>query len=425
MNITEIINKKKHGSSLTDDEIYYVITNYISGEVTDYHMSALAMAIFFQGMDDKETATLTNVMAQSGDQLDLSEFGNLTVDKHSTGGVGDKTSLIVAPIVASLGAKVAKMSGRGLGHTGGTIDKLESIPGYNTSLDFESFLDTVRTTGIALVGSSKNLAPADKKLYALRDVTATVDSLPLIASSVMSKKIAAGAKNIVIDVKCGSGAFMKTADDAVKLAKTVVSIGKMCGRNISAMITDMDTPLGYAIGNSLEVFEAIDILKGKGPEDLKKICIKLSSEMLSLVFGGDWEERVIKSLDSGNALDTFYTWIKAQGGQLEKMCCNAEHHYEIVAQTDGFISSMNAELIGKAAMILGAGRTKVTDSIDHSAGIILKRKTGDFLSKGDVIAELITNKRNTLKHAEIAFNEAFQISDHYQSDKKLIYDIIR
>lgn len=425
MNITEIINKKKLGYSLTDEEIYYVIENYVSGNVTDYHMSALAMAIYFQSMNDREIATLTLAMTNSGDQLDLSLLGNLTVDKHSTGGVGDKTSLIIAPIVASLGAKVAKMSGRGLGHTGGTIDKLESIPGYNTSLSFEEFINTVNTTGIALIGCSKNLAPADKKLYALRDVTATVDSIPLIASSVMSKKIASGAKNIVIDVKCGSGAFMKTPADAKKLAETIVSIGKLCNRNISAMITDMDAPLGYAIGNALEVLEAIDVLKGGGPKDLRELCIILSSEMLSLVFGGDWKEQVLYALDSGKALNTFYEWISAQGGHLDRLRCDAKYHYEILSNKEGYISSMNAEEIGKAAMILGAGRHKVTDSIDYSSGIVLKRKTGDYLVEGEIIAELFTNDEACIKTAENVFNGAITISSQYSCGKDLIYDIIK
>ncbi len=425
MNITEIIKKKKLGYSLSDDEIFYTIQKYVSGDVTDYHMAALTMAICFQGMDDRETATLTYAMAQSGEQLDLSEFENLSVDKHSTGGVGDKTSLIVAPIVASLGAKVAKMSGRGLGHTGGTIDKLESIPGYKTSLDYEEFIDTVKTTGIALIGSSKNLAPADKKLYALRDVTATVDSIPLIASSVMSKKIASGAKNIVIDVKCGSGAFMKTPKDARKLAQTVVSIGKLCNRNMTAIITDMETPLGYSIGNVLEVIEALDVLKGGGPEDLRNICIKLSAEMLSLVFGGDWTNQVIGVLDSGEALKKFYEWIEAQGGQLDELCCNAKYRYKVISPREGYISSMNAELIGRSAMILGAGRTKVTDDIDYSSGIILKRKTGDYLTKGEIMAELITNNESSLKIAENVFNEAVNFNDTLCYDRKLIYDIIK
>ena len=425
MNITELISKKRRGFCLSDDEINWIINSYTEGNIEDYHMSALAMAICFQGMDDRETASLTYAMAKSGDQIDLSMFDNLSVDKHSTGGVGDKTSLIIAPIVASLGGKVAKLSGRGLGHTGGTIDKLESIPGYNTSLSFDEFTCNVKKIGVALIGSSKNLAPADKKLYALRDVTATVDSIPLIASSVMSKKIASGAKNIVIDVKCGSGAFMKTIDDAKKLAQKMVSIGKLCNRNITALITDMDVPLGNAIGNSIEVMEAIDVLKGNGPSDLRKICVNLSSEMLSLVFGGEWKEKVINSLDSGSALSKFYEWIEAQGGNLDLLNCRSKYSYDIIAKKSGYITHMNSELIGRSAMLLGAGRTKVTDTIDYSSGIILRRKNGDYLSEGDVIATLFTNNENSLKNAEMQFCNAVEISDMPCSKNPLIYDIIK
>jgi len=425
VNITELIFKKKRGEELTSDEIGWIINNYTSGDIADYHMSALAMAICFQGMTDEETAALTYAMANSGDQFDLSDFNQLSVDKHSTGGVGDKTSLIVGPIVASLGAKVAKMSGRGLGHTGGTIDKLESIPGYNTALSFEEFIKTVHNTGIALIGSSKNLAPADKKLYALRDVTATVDSIPLIASSVMSKKIASGAKNIVIDVKCGSGAFMKTREDARALAEKVVRIGKLCNRNITALITDMNTPLGYTIGNSLEVAEAIDVLAGKGPEDLKELCVALSAEMLSLVFGGDWRNKVINSLESGAALSKFKEWISAQGGNIEKLNCLTKYQYDILAESNGYIASMDCESIGRSAMMLGAGRTKVSDTIDHSAGIIFKRKTGDFLRKGDVIARLMTNDEKSIKPARKAFCDALKYSDSPLNSFTLIYETIK
>ncbi len=425
MRITELIEKKKNGFSLTKDEIYWLVGNYTKGEVTDYHMAAMAMAICFQGMNDEETACLTYAMAESGDMLDLTEFGDLTADKHSTGGVGDKTSLIIAPVVSSLGAKIAKMSGRGLGHTGGTIDKLESIPGYNTSLSFEKFIGNVRKYGIALVGSGKNLAPADKKLYALRDVTATVDCIPLIASSVMSKKIASGAKNIVIDVKCGNGAFMKTYDEARLLAERIVSIGRYCNRNIAAVITDMSTPLGNAIGNALEVKEAIEVLKGGEPEDLREISIELSSILLELVFGGHWKSEVIKSLDSGAAYEQFKKWIAAQGGDINKFNFNAEYSFDIISDENAYVSSMDSKLIGEAAMVLGAGRNKITDTIDHSAGIVLHHKTGSYVNKGTVLATLQTNKEYTLQKAADIFRSALSFDFECPAPSKLIYEIIK
>ena len=425
MRITSLIEKKKLGMSLTDEEIRFIIRNYTNGEIADYHMSALAMAICFNGMNDDETASLTYAMAESGDQIDLSEFGSFTADKHSTGGVGDKTSLIIAPIVASLGAKVAKMSGRGLGHTGGTIDKLEAIPGYNTSLSFDEFIENVRNIGIALVGSSKNLAPADKKLYALRDVTATVDSIPLIASSVMSKKIASSAKNIVLDVKCGSGAFMKTYDDARQLAEKAVSIGKLCNRNIAAIITDMDTPLGNTIGNALEVKEAIDVLKGGGPDDLRYICIELAAVLLELVFGGDWHNSVVESINNGNAYEKFKEWINSQGGNIDQLNCASAFTADYVCKCDGYIASMDSKLIGECAMILGAGRTKVTDIIDHTAGIILKHKTGDYVKKGDIIATLQTNKIESIAQALELFEEALKYANNEPAKIPIIYTTIR
>ena len=425
MNITDLIEKKKRNKALTEDEISWIIDNYVNGNIEDYHMSALAMAIYFNGMNDEEIGSLTYSMAKSGDLIDLSIFGDLTVDKQSTGGVGDKTTLIISPIVASLGAKVAKMSGRGLGHTGGTIDKLESIKGYTTSLSQEDFFSLVDKIGVSVIGANANIAPADKKLYALRDVTATVDCIPLIASSVMSKKIASGAKNIVIDVKFGSGAFMKTTEEAELLASSVVSIGKHCDRRISAIITDMDVPLGNAIGNSLEVVEAIEILQGKGPSDLREICIVLASEMLSLVFGGDWKQQVNSALDSGLAYKKFCEWISAQGGDIDSIKKKAKISYELKSKHNGYVSGIDSELIGKAAMNLGAGRIKTGDTIDHTAGIILKKKYGDAVAIGDTIAILHTNNQSKICEAEMLINNAYSFSTTVPAKRDLIYKIIK
>ena len=425
MRITELIDKKRLGGELTEAEIQWIIKSYTDGLVEDYHMSAFAMAVCFVGMTDAETAYLTYAMAESGETIDLSQFGMLSVDKHSTGGVGDKTSLIIAPIVASLGAKVAKMSGRGLGHTGGTIDKLESIPGYRTAISADEFISQVDEIGLSIIAASKDLAPADKKLYALRDVTATVESIPLIASSVMSKKIASGARNIVLDVKCGSGAFMKTFEDAKLLAERSVAIGNYCNRNISAVITDMDTPLGFAIGNALEVREAMDVLRGNGPKDLTEICIKLASEMLNLVFGGEWEEKVKSSIGSGIAFNTFEKWIKAQGGDLSSLPYYAPFKIDVIASKDGFISSMDSKLIGISAMELGAGRTNITDKIDTTAGIMLSRKTGDRVKYSDVIATLYSSSADKLDKSLETFKKAVAYSDLPVERKPLIYEIIR
>ncbi|MBQ7090689.1 MAG: thymidine phosphorylase, partial [Clostridia bacterium] len=321
MRAVDLIEKKKRNEALSEAELRFLIEGYTKGEIADYQMSAWAMAVCFRGMTREETAALTAAMAESGDQVDLSALGDATVDKHSTGGVGDKTSLIVAPLVASLGGKVAKMSGRGLGHTGGTVDKLESIPGYQTTLSAADFMAQAQRVGIVVAGQSGNLAPADKKLYALRDVTATVDSVPLIASSIMSKKLAAGARSIVLDVKTGSGAFMKTAEDSIQLAEEMVRIGTACGRRVSALITNMDLPLGQAIGNAAEVEEAIAVLRGKGPADLREVCLALASEMLILCRGWSKQEAMEKAtaaLDSGLAYQKFEEWITAQGGDLER-----------------------------------------------------------------------------------------------------------
>ena len=432
MRMYDIIKKKRDGGELSSAEIEFFIKGYVDGSIPDYQASALCMAIFYKGMTERETADLTLFMANSGDTVDLSVFGNTTVDKHSTGGVGDKTTLIVAPVVASLGCTMAKMSGRGLGHTGGTIDKLESIEGFNTELTSEEFFKTVEKAGLAVVGQTGNLTPADKKLYALRDVTATVDSLPLIASSIMSKKLAAGSHTIVLDVKYGSGAFMKTPEDAQALATEMVKIGNNCGRNTSAVITNMDIPLGNNIGNALEVKEAIEVLTGKGPQDLKTVCLALASQIVSLSKGVSTEEAKAltrDALESGKALLKFKEWIGAQGGNIKwienpELFPKATYSYEITATENGFISHMDAEKIGICAVILGAGRETKADSIDMSAGIILNKKTGDEIRVGDTIATLYTCKKETLLNAEKKFFEALSVSTEKPEIGALIYKIV-
>jgi pyrimidine-nucleoside phosphorylase len=433
MRIYDIIQKKRDGRPLDQEEISYFVSGFTNGVIPDYQMSALLMAIFIRGMDKQELTTLTKAMMESGDTVDLSVFGKLTADKHSTGGVGDKTTLIVAPIVAALGGKVAKMSGRGLGHTGGTVDKLESIPGFQTTLSRKDFIRQVTEIGIAVIGQSGSLAPADKKIYALRDVTATVDSIPLIASSIMSKKLASGSKNIVLDVKVGSGAFMKTADDGIKLAETMVEIGKASGRSMSALITNMDIPLGYAVGNSLEVIEAADVLSGVGPKDLTDVSSALATEMLCLCHGWTPEysrEQVAKALEYGLALNKFREWITRQGGQSAFINAPealeiASELYEVKSMEDGYISHMDAELIGKAAAALGAGREKSGDAIDYTAGIMLRKKTGDYCNKGDVIAVLHTSKQELVSVAEGIFENALVFSPSLPALQPLIVGTVR
>ncbi len=433
MRMYDIIRAKRDGGELSEEEIRYTIQEYTKGNIPDYQISALLMAIFYQGMTPAETAILTHSMAHSGDTIDLSRFGNLSVDKHSTGGVGDKTSLILSPIVACLGAKVAKMSGRGLGHTGGTVDKLESIPGYRTEMTSDEFLDCAEKTGIAVVGQSGELAPADKKLYALRDVTATIDSIPLIASSIMSKKLAAGAHSIVLDVKCGSGAFMKTPEDATKLAECMVSIAKDCNRNCIALITDMDRPLGNAVGNWLEVEEAIEVLKGEVKGELRELCISLAAHMASLALDIPFEEAYTKaeeSVNSGAAFEKMKEWISAQGGDTAyldntELSPKAEYILEVKSDTEGYISKMNAEAIGTVCVKLGGGREKKTDTVDHSAGIILAVKTGDKISKGDTLCTLYTNKKEVLAECEKAYKASITISDTCPHKIPLIYNVIK
>ena len=433
MRMYDIITKKKHGQELTEAEIQEFVTEYTAGRIPDYQVSALMMAIYFRGMTDRETSALTMAMSTSGDTVDLSEFGSLTVDKHSTGGVGDKTTLVVAPIAASLGCRLAKMSGRGLGHTGGTVDKLESFPGFDTSLTPEKFFAQVRAEGIAVVGQSGNLAPADKKLYALRDVTATVDSIPLITSSIMSKKLAAGSASIVLDVKCGSGAFMREPEDAETLATKMVEIGKRCGRNMAALITNMDIPLGFAIGNSLEVKEAYEVLSGRGPADLRQVCVELASNMVSLSLGYTYDEakaKVLSAIESGLARDKFTSWIIAQGGD-ETLAKNpsllpeAKIQHPVRATKSGYITKMNAEEIGIASVVLGAGRETKDSVIDHSAGIVLTKKLGDRVEVGDTLAILHTNDESAIKKAESDFLEAITLGEEKADVGKLIYKIVR
>lgn len=433
MRMYDIIEKKRNGNELSKEEIEFFIKGYTNGSIPDYQASAFCMAVYFKGMTENETVLLTEAMANSGDTVDLSMFGTLSADKHSTGGVGDKTSLIVAPIVASLGGKVTKMSGRGLGHTGGTVDKLESIPGYKTTLSGDDFISQVEKVGMAIIGQSGNLTPADKKLYALRDVTATVDSIPLIVSSIMSKKIAAGSHNIVLDVKCGSGAFMKTLDDAEILANEMVKIGKGCGRNTAALITDMDRPLGSAVGNSLEVIEAVQVLKGELDNDLKEVCVSLASELISLVLSVSHCEAltmVNNALNSGKAFEKMKEWISAQGGDVSFIentdkFPKAESVYDVLADSDGYISSMDTEKIGLASVILGAGRENKEASIDFSAGIMLYKKTGDKISKGEKLATLFTNNKMSLEDAEKMYRSALFVSSVNPERKPLIYKVIR
>ena len=418
MNMYDIITQKKNGGSLSDDEIRYFINGFTKGDIPDYQASALLMAICLQSMSEHETAVLTDAMLRSGDIADLSSIPGIKVDKHSTGGVGDKTSLVIAPIAAACGVPVAKMSGRGLGHTGGTVDKLEAIPGLQTAIDSEKFCSIVRSTGISIIGQSGNIAPADKKLYALRDVTATVDSIPLIASSIMSKKLAAGSDAILLDVKTGSGAFMKTLDDSIALAQAMVSIGIRSGRRVMALVTDMDVPLGNAIGNALEVEESVNTLLGKGPIDLTSMCLDLASYMLLLADAGEsfdvCKRLSIDAIESGKAFDKLCAMAEAQGGDVSVLKSGfkkSEILYPVKAEKSGYITHMNAESVGMASLALGAGRATMDDSIDYSAGIVLEKKTGDYIAAGENIAMFHTSRVDKLNTATDIFTAAVTIGD--------------
>lgn len=429
MRMYDIIAKKRDGGELSDEEIRFFINGYVAGEIPDYQVSALMMAIYFRGMTPRETATLTMSMANSGETVDLSGIDGVKVDKHSTGGVGDKTTLIIAPIVASLGVRVAKMSGRGLGHTGGTVDKLESIPGLQTSIDREKFFAIVRKVGVSVIGQSGNLVPADKKLYALRDVTATVESIPLIASSIMSKKIAAGSDCILLDVKTGSGAFMKTAEDSIRLAQAMVSIGEHVGRHTVALITDMDRPLGSAVGNSLEVIEACETLKGRGPADLTEICTELAANMLFLANKGSLEEcrsAARAQTENGEAFAKLKEMAAAQDGDAGVLDDYAKFpqarvSYEVKAPSDGYLYAMDTQRCGIASVVLGAGREKKEDSIDYSAGILLRRKIGDKIKKGDLLAEFRSSSAEKCREAERVFLGALSIRGEAPAEVPLIH----
>ncbi len=432
MRMLDIIHKKKHGMELSAEEIDFFVEGYTSGEIPDYQASALLMAIWFKGMTEDETSNLTKSMVGSGDTLDLSGIKGVKVDKHSTGGVGDKVSLVVIPLVAALGIKVAKMSGRGLGHTGGTIDKLESIPGFNTSISMEQFISNVNSHGMAIVGQTANLVPADKKLYALRDVTATVDSIPLIASSIMSKKIASGSDAIVLDVKVGSGAFMKTIEDARTLAKAMVGIGKNLGRRTIAILSNMDEPLGSEIGNANEVREAILTLKGEAETDLINVACAIAAQMA--VAGGAFtdvseaERAVMELITSGKAVDKLAELVEIQGGDKRviydpELLPKAGFMIPVVSEKAGYVHSIMAEEIGTAAMLLGAGRETKEDEVDHSAGITLKKKVGDRVEKGDVLCMLMTNRDNH-DSALLKAHEAYVVTEVPPNKVPYILDVI-
>ena len=432
MRMVDLIEKKRDGSILTGEEIRFIIRGYVNGEIPDYQISAWAMAVFFRGMLTEEIADLTQAMVESGEQLDLSGLGGRFVDKHSTGGVGDKTTLLLSPMVAACGVPVAKMSGRGLGHTGGTIDKLSSIPGFKVELEREEFLEQVKKVGLSVIAQTGNMVPADKKLYALRDVTATVNSIPLIASSVMSKKIAAGAQGIVLDVKFGSGAFMETKEEARVLAETMVGIGKTLNRKTIAVLSSMEQPLGRAIGNSLEVLEVVEALQGKGPEDLVELCLELGAWML--VAGGrvsDTKEgrRLLQStLRGGAAWEKFREFIRAQGGDpkaLEKRELPiATHRISVHSKESGYLQTLDARKIGHLAMILGAGRLTKDSPIDLGAGVILLKKQGDWIEEGEPVLELYTNAIEKKEEGLELATQAFKVGSEEPQRSPLVEEII-
>ena len=421
MRMLDILEKKKRGGQLSKDEIAFFVREYTAGAIPDYQASALLMAICLKGMNEEEAVALTDCMAHSGDMLDLSAINGITADKHSTGGVGDKTTLIVAPICASCGLKIAR-------HTGGTVDKLESIPGYRTALSNEEFFAQVNRVGVSIIGQTGDLAPADKLLYALRDATATVDNIALIASSIMSKKLAAGAQNIALDVKCGSGAFMQTKEDAEALAKLMVKIGKSCGRNTAAVITDMDTPLGTHIGNALEVTEAAAILQNRGDAQLRELCLTLAAHLLSMSYGSSYDDaykQAETALTSGKAFQKMQEWVEAQGGDArvlsESECFRkAAVHTTVTAQTDGYLTHMDTHKVGESASLLGAGRAVKTDSIDPAAGIVLYKKTGDAVRKGEPIAELFALSDEKLQAGKARFLEALTFGEAAPQKRPLI-----
>ncbi|MGG1619322.1 pyrimidine-nucleoside phosphorylase [Paenibacillus sp. NRS-1782] len=431
MRMVDLIEKKRDGKELTTEEINFIIQGYTQGEIPDYQVSALAMSIFFKDMTERERADLTMAMVHSGDTIDLSAIEGVKVDKHSTGGVGDTTTLVLAPLVAALDIPVAKMSGRGLGHTGGTIDKLEAIAGFHVEISKDEFVDLVNRSKIAVIGQSGNLTPADKKLYALRDVTATVNSIPLIASSIMSKKIAAGSDAIVLDVKTGAGAFMKTVDDAKELAHAMVSIGNNVGRKTMAVISDMSQPLGLAIGNSLEVKEAIDTLRGQGPKDLEELCMALGSQMVFLAGKAnsleDAEEKLKEVIHNGKALEKFKEFIANQGGDASvvdhpERLPQAQYLIEVPAKQDGLVAEIVADEIGTAAMLLGAGRATKESEIDLAVGLMLNKKVGDAVKVGDSLVTIHANREDVAQVLEKIYAN-IRIADHAEAPV-LIYGTV-
>jgi len=432
MRAYDIIKKKRDGGELSREELRFFVEGMVDGSVPDYQVSALCMAIWFRGMSDAETAELTLAIRDSGEVISPDDFAGVRVDKHSTGGVGDKTSLVITPVVASLGYTVAKMSGRGLGHTGGTVDKLEAIPGFRTDLSYEQFVATVKTSGAAIVGQSKTLAPADRLLYALRDVTATVDSLPLIASSIMGKKLAANDDCIVLDVKTGSGAFMKTLEDSRALARAMVDVGKRAGKKTVALITDMDAPLGAAIGNALEVYEALEVLSGRGPRDLRTLCEALAVQMVRLVSGKDEEDAradVRSAISSGRARQSFSQMVRAQGGDVDyvmrpERLLAARCQKEVLAPTDGYVVKMDTEACGVASLLLGAGRNRMEDVIDPWAGILLSAKTGDRVRRGEVLATLYASDEDLFARAEQTLLSAYTFGAQRAEERPLIWETV-
>ena len=433
MNILDIICKKRDKVELSKQEINFFVEGYTNGEVTDYQAAALIMAIYLNGMTDEEITNLTLAMAYSGEVLDLSKLGENVVDKHSTGGIGDKITLILMPIVAALGVPVAKMSGRGLGFTGGTVDKLESIPGYNTQISVEEFIQNVENIGISLMGQTLNLAPADKKIYALRDSISCVENIPLIASSIMSKKIASGANKIVLEVTVGNGAFMKDIDDAKKLAKTMINIGKLAGKEVVCILTNMDEPLGYSIGNTLEVIEATEALQGDMDEDVKQVVLELGSYMIKLAgFGDDIEsnkQKMLDCIDSGMAYMKFLELIQNQGGDISYINDvskfeNAKYIYTVLSEKDGYIKSIDAQRLGKISCELGAGRVKKEDVIDNQVGLIINKKIGEKIEKDDILGIIHANDELKLKNAIEDFKKSFTICEEYVEKPEVILGIM-
>ncbi len=434
MNILEIIEKKREKQELTKEEIKYFVKGYVDGKIADYQAAALVMAIYLNGMTKQETTNLTIEMANSGEILDLSKLNKTIVDKHSTGGVGDKVSICLLPLVASLGVPVAKMSGRGLGFTGGTVDKMQSIPGYKTEIDIHKFIQNVENIGISMISQTMNLAPADKKLYALRDSISCVESIPLIASSIMSKKIASGAEKIVLDVTVGKGAFMKNMENAKELANEMIEIGKLANRETVCILTNMNEPLGYAVGNNLEVIEAIDFLKGKMPEDLKQVVLELGAYMINLAgLGEDLEEnknKMLENISNGKAYDKFVEMVKNQEGDISYLENTSKFEKSkiiepIIAKQDGYIQEINAEEIGKVACGLGAGRVKKEDLIDYSVGVILNKKVADKVSKGDILGYIHSNSKEKFEEAERKLEQIIKINENEIEKEPTIFGICK